>query len=219
LTPIGMLTMTAPDIDLLQRQVTDLEQRNIALQNQLKERERELNAARAANREPISALNKSLSDLVESCSQATVVAESCSVYRDILLRFVPKHFAFSRSCPRHWPHVVVTQGASFRLATTSGHGVKRACGSSCLRRTGLGVACRFLDELNARGEAELGVHVGEVGLYGTRRYEQPCGDVLVAEAFRYEAHDVALGRRQRTPPARRSFPFGATTLCVGDGVL
>jgi hypothetical protein len=49
----------APDIDQLQRQVTGLEQRNIALQHQLEERDGELEAARAANRELISALNRS----------------------------------------------------------------------------------------------------------------------------------------------------------------
>lgn len=48
----------APDIDELQRQVVGLEQRNVALQRQLEEREGELDAARAANRELITALNK-----------------------------------------------------------------------------------------------------------------------------------------------------------------
>ena len=48
----------APDIDELQRQVTGLEQRNVALQRQLEQREAELDAARAANRELITALNK-----------------------------------------------------------------------------------------------------------------------------------------------------------------
>ncbi|WP_083298527.1 DUF6262 family protein [Mycolicibacterium grossiae] len=48
----------APDIDELQRQVAGLEQRNVALQRQLEEREGELDAARAANRELITALNK-----------------------------------------------------------------------------------------------------------------------------------------------------------------
>ena len=49
----------ALDIDQLQRQVTALDQRNVALQHQLEEREGELDAARAANRELITALNKS----------------------------------------------------------------------------------------------------------------------------------------------------------------
>jgi hypothetical protein len=48
----------APDIEKLQRQVAGLEQRNVALQRQLEEREGELDAARAANRELITALNK-----------------------------------------------------------------------------------------------------------------------------------------------------------------
>lgn len=47
----------APDIDELQRQVAGLEQRNVDLQRQLEEREGELDAARAANRELITALN------------------------------------------------------------------------------------------------------------------------------------------------------------------
>lgn len=47
----------APDIDELQRQVAGLEQRNVALKRQLEEREGELDAARAANRELITALN------------------------------------------------------------------------------------------------------------------------------------------------------------------
>lgn len=49
----------APDIDALQRQVTGLEQRNLALQRQLEQRDGELDAARAANRELIAALNRS----------------------------------------------------------------------------------------------------------------------------------------------------------------
>lgn len=48
----------SPDIDELQRQVAGLELRNVALQGQLEEREGELDAARAANRELITALNK-----------------------------------------------------------------------------------------------------------------------------------------------------------------
>lgn len=50
---------TAPDIDQLQQQITGLEQRNKALQRQLEERDGELDAARAANRELISTLNRS----------------------------------------------------------------------------------------------------------------------------------------------------------------
>lgn len=49
----------APYIDQLQRRLTELEQRNAALQDQLDERQGELDAARAANRELIAALNKS----------------------------------------------------------------------------------------------------------------------------------------------------------------
>jgi len=49
----------ATDIDELQRRVTGLEHCNVALQRQLEEREGELDAARAANRELISALNRS----------------------------------------------------------------------------------------------------------------------------------------------------------------
>lgn len=49
----------APDVDQLQRQIIELEQRTAALRRQLEERDVELDAARAANRELISALNKS----------------------------------------------------------------------------------------------------------------------------------------------------------------
>lgn len=49
----------APDIDRLQRQVTALDQCNIASQQQLEEHDGELDVARAANRELISALNRS----------------------------------------------------------------------------------------------------------------------------------------------------------------
>jgi hypothetical protein len=48
----------APDIGRLQRQITALEQRNIALQHHLEDRDGGLDAARAANRELISALNR-----------------------------------------------------------------------------------------------------------------------------------------------------------------
>lgn len=46
------------DIDQLHRQITFLEQRNVKLARQLEERDLELDAARAANRELICSLNK-----------------------------------------------------------------------------------------------------------------------------------------------------------------
>jgi hypothetical protein len=46
------------DIDQLQRQITFLEQKNVKLARQLEERDSELDAARAANRELICTLNK-----------------------------------------------------------------------------------------------------------------------------------------------------------------
>jgi hypothetical protein len=46
------------DIDQLHRQITVLEQRNVKLTHQIEERDLELDAARAANREMIHALNK-----------------------------------------------------------------------------------------------------------------------------------------------------------------
>ena len=46
------------DIDQLQRQITFLEQKNVSLARQLEERDLELDAARAANRELICTLNK-----------------------------------------------------------------------------------------------------------------------------------------------------------------
>ena len=46
------------DIDQLQRQITFVEQKNVKLARQLEERDLELDAARAANRELIFTLNK-----------------------------------------------------------------------------------------------------------------------------------------------------------------
>ncbi|MFE3081510.1 DUF6262 family protein [Nocardia tengchongensis] len=46
------------DIDALQRQITGLEQQVVELVSQLTEHEQELDAARAANREPIANMNK-----------------------------------------------------------------------------------------------------------------------------------------------------------------
>lgn len=46
------------DIDQLQRRITDLEQQVVDLKSQLEERDQELDAARAANRELITNLNR-----------------------------------------------------------------------------------------------------------------------------------------------------------------
>lgn len=46
------------DIDQLQRRITDLEQQVVSLHDQLEQRDQELDAARAANRELISNLNR-----------------------------------------------------------------------------------------------------------------------------------------------------------------
>jgi hypothetical protein len=55
------------------------------------------------------------------------------------------------------------------------------------------MACRFLGELEARRDAELGVNAGEVGFHGARRHEKPGGDVFVGQCFNDQPDDVALG--------------------------
>ena len=42
---------------------------------------------------------------------------------------------------------------------------------------------------------------------------------LLPKSFTDESHDVALGWRERFPPAGRSVALAATTLCVGDRLL
>ncbi len=49
-----------PDINALQQQITDLEQHNAELRRELSERADELEAARAANRELITSLNRTM---------------------------------------------------------------------------------------------------------------------------------------------------------------
>ena len=56
-----------------------------------------------------------------------------------------------------------------------------------------GVAGRLLSELNARGQPEFRVDVGEVGLHGARRDEKPGGDVVVAESLADQADDGTVG--------------------------
>jgi hypothetical protein len=48
----------------------------------------------------------------------------------------------------------------------------------------------LLRQLHARRQPELRVDVREVGLHGSRRYEQPGGDVLVGEALSDQPHDI-----------------------------
>ncbi len=48
---------------------------------------------------------------------------------------------------------------------------------------GLRAAGCFLGELHARGQAQLGVDVGEVSLHSAGRDEKPCGDVVIGESF------------------------------------
>jgi hypothetical protein len=69
--------------------------------------------------------------------------------------------------------------------------------SGCIREVSVGssVLSRFANELDARRQPEFGVHVGEMALYGARRDEKPCSDVLVGQPFTDQAHDVALGGR------------------------
>src|SRR5271166_2434991 len=55
------------------------------------------------------------------------------------------------------------------------------------------VAGRFLDELDARAQAQFGVDVGEVGLHSARRDEKPGGDVSIGKSVADEPHDVELG--------------------------
>jgi hypothetical protein len=81
------------------------------------------------------------------------------------------------------------------------------------------VADCFLGQLHARGEAEFGVDVGEVGLHGARRDEKPRGDVVVGVPFADESYDVALGGREGGPAAGGAFAFAATALRVGDRLL
>jgi hypothetical protein len=59
--------------------------------------------------------------------------------------------------------------------------------------TALYMARGLLRELHPRGQSQLGVDVGEMGLHGARGDEQPRGDVLVAQALSDESHDVELG--------------------------
>src|ERR1700758_1789281 len=82
-----------------------------------------------------------------------------------------------------------------------------------------GLAGSLLNELDARGEAEFGVDVGEVGLHGARGDEKPCGDVLVAESFADQSDDVSLGGGERGPAAGGSFAFAPAALRVGDRLV
>jgi hypothetical protein len=45
------------------------------------------------------------------------------------------------------------------------------------------VSGSFLHELHPRANPELVVDVGEVALYGARRDEKPCSDVVVGQPF------------------------------------
>ncbi len=82
---------------------------------------------------------------------------------------------------------------------------------------GSGVAGGLLGELDSGGEAELGVDVGEVGLHGAGRYEQPGGDVFVGQSFGHQPGDVALGGCQRQPPDSRPAALAAAAQGVGHG--
>jgi hypothetical protein len=64
---------------------------------------------------------------------------------------------------------------------------------------------RFLRQLHAGDQAELGVHVGEVGLQGAGQHEEPCRDVLVAQPFGDESGDVAFGRVSDAQPLAATF--------------
>jgi hypothetical protein len=48
------------------------------------------------------------------------------------------------------------------------HFLRRCVSERCYHREASGVSRRFVNELHARGQAEFGVDVGEVGLYGAR---------------------------------------------------
>jgi hypothetical protein len=58
------------------------------------------------------------------------------------------------------------------------------------------VAGRFLHKLHAGREAEFGVDVSAVGLHGAQRDEKPCRDVLVAQPFTGQSHDVMFAVRE-----------------------
>jgi hypothetical protein len=61
-----------------------------------------------------------------------------------------------------------------------------------------GVARCLLGELYSRGEAEFGVDVGEVGLHGAGRYEQPCGvSLLVSPPLSNRAMSSSAGTHQQ----------------------
>ena len=50
------------------------------------------------------------------------------------------------------------------------------------------MAGSLLNELHARGEAEFGVDVGEVGLHGARCDEKSCGNVFIADPLMDKTH-------------------------------
>jgi hypothetical protein len=74
----------------------------------------------------------------------------------------------------------------------------------------------FLSQLDARGQAQLGVDVREVRLHSVRRNEETFGDALVGQSLADEPNDIALGRCQRRPTARRPFALTATPLGIRD---
>src|SRR5258705_475439 len=81
---------------------------------------------------------------------------------------------------------------------------------------GLGALIVFLGALHARRQAELVVHVAQVGLHRPRGDEQPGGDVLVRYALADESHDIDFGGCERAPSRRWPLPFAATAQRVGD---
>src|SRR5438094_164486 len=63
------------------------------------------------------------------------------------------------------------------------------------------LACRNY-EVESRGDAELAVHVPEVGLRGVRRDEKSVRDVSCDQPLDRELDNALFRRRERVPPER-----------------
>ena len=68
-------------------------------------------------------------------------------------------------------------------------------------------------------EVELGVDVGEVGLYGAGRAQESFCDFGVGEAVFDEGDDLGLGGGQAGPAGGGPFAFAASPTGVGDGFV
>lgn len=61
--------------------------------------------------------------------------------------------------------------------------------------------------------------MGEVGLHGAVRNEQPGSNVPVGQAFGNKTHHIGLGRCERLPAAGGTFALAAPPLDVRDGLV